>query len=72
MDKVFFVVTIGRQVDGDMQMVRFEKAFKKASKADDYARKLAPNWQESVQTDVGPVPFVCNRGLHECEFDESE
>ncbi len=72
MNKVFFVVTVGRQIDGDQQMVRFEKAFNKASKADAYAKNLTLNWQENVQTPDGPVRFACQRGVHECDFDDNE
>lgn len=70
MDKVFFVVTIGRQVDGDTQLVRFEKAFSQADKANEYAKKLTLTWKEMIQMETGPVPFVCQRGVHECDFEE--
>lgn len=72
MDKVFFVVTVGRQIDGDQQMVRFEKAFKKASKADAHCKNLALHWQETIQTPDGPVRFALQRGVHECDFDNED
>lgn len=72
MDKVFFVVTVGRQVDGDIQLCRFEKAFKKASKADEYAKNLSGSWKEEIQTETGPTTFVLRRGIHECEFDDTD
>ena len=71
--KVFFVVTVGRQVDGDMITIRFEdKCFKQASKADEFLKPLARKWTESITTPNGPVQFLCERGIHEAELEEEE
>ena len=70
--KVFAVVTVGRQVDGDMITVRFEKAYARASKADEYAKSLGKTVTESIPTAQGPVQFVCERGVHEFDVEEDQ
>ena len=70
--KVFCVVTVGRQVDGDMITVRFEKCFSRASKADEYAKALGKVTTETITTATGPTPFVCERGVHEMDVEEDQ
>lgn len=48
--KVFAVISVARQVDGEYVVVKVEKAFKKASKADDYAKGVAKRYTESIPT----------------------
>ncbi len=70
-NKVFFVVTIGRQVEGEMLTVKFDKCFTQASKADKYAKDMATSFTETITVPgVGPVQFVCERGVHEMEVEE--
>lgn len=68
--KIFFVVSVGRQIEGEMISIKFEKAYKQASKADEYAKGLAKVYNETVQTEQGPVEFLCERGVHEAELEE--
>ena len=69
--KVFFVVTIARQMEGEVVSVRFDKAFTTASKADEYAKTLAKVFNETIVVpDYGPVNFVCERGVHEIDVEE--
>lgn len=68
--KVFFVVTVARQVEGDMVSVKFEKAFTQASKADEYCKNLSKVYTESVTTPDGLIQFMCQRGVHEIELEE--
>lgn len=71
MTKVFFVVTIARQVEGEIVSVRFEKAFTTASKADAFAKTLAKTSTETINVpNYGPVNFVCERGVQECDVEE--
>lgn len=70
--KLFFVVTVGRQVDGDMITVRFEKCYARASKAEEYAKSMGKTVTESVNTATGPVRFVCERGVHEIDLEEDQ
>ena len=69
--KVFFVVTIARQVEGEIISVRFDKAFTTASKADQYVKTLAKTFTETINVPgQGPVNFVCERGVHDIDVEE--
>jgi len=69
--KVFFVVTVARQVEGEIVSVRFEKAFTTATKADAYVKTLAKTSTETITVPgQGPVQFVCERGTHEIDVEE--
>ena len=68
--KVFCVITVARQVEGEMVSIRFEKAFKSVSKAEAYAKTLATNYTENIQTQYGPIQFMCERGIHEFLVEE--
>lgn len=69
--KVFAIVTVARQVDGEIVTVRFEKAFTQFSKADEYAKGLAQITSETINVpDFGPTQFGCTRGIHEIEVEE--
>ena len=71
MTKVFCVVTIARQTEGEVVSVRFEKAFTTASKADEYAKTLAKTFTETINVpNYGPVQFVCERGVHDIDVEE--
>ena len=68
---VFFVVTIARQMEGEIISVRFEKAYTSAAKADEYVKSLAKSFNETIVVpDYGPVSFVCERGVHEITVEE--
>jgi len=68
--KIFCVVTIARQLEGDILSVKFEKAFLQASKADDYAKSLATNYTENVSTPNGMIQFVCQRAVYDIDVEE--
>ena len=68
--KVFAIVSVARQVDGEYVVVKVDQAFAKASKADEYAKKLATNYTETIQTASGPIACVCERGVFEMEVEE--
>jgi hypothetical protein len=68
--RLFAIVTIARQVEGEIVSVRFEKAFDQASKADNYVKALAKSFTETIQVpDYGPIEFFCERGIHELEVE---
>lgn len=70
---VFFIATIGRQIEGDMITVRFEeKCFRQASLADEFLKPLARKWTESITTPTGPVQFLCERGVHQAELEDEK
>lgn len=70
--KLFAVISVARQVDGEYVVVKAEKAFKQASKADAYAGGLAKRYTESISTPSGPIACLCERGIFEIELDEEE
>jgi hypothetical protein len=70
--KVFAIVSIARQVQGEYCLVKVEKGFKKASKADEYSKGLVKRYAETIQTPSGPIACVCERGVFEIEVDEEE
>jgi hypothetical protein len=70
--KVFVVMSVARQVQGEYVVAKIEKAFKKASKADEYSKSLAKRYTESIPTPSGPITCVCERGVFEVDVDEEE
>ena len=71
MSKVFCIISVARQVDGEYVVVKIEKAFTQASKADEYAKGLAVRYAESISTPSGIIACVCERGVFEIDVDES-
>lgn len=70
--KVFAIVTIARQVDGEYCIVKVEKAFTNAARADEESKKLARNYAETINTPNGMIPCVCERGVFEIDVDEND
>jgi len=68
--KVFAVLSVARQVEGEYVVVKIEKAFLQASKADEYAKSLARAYTESIPTATGPIQCVCERGVFEVDVEE--
>jgi hypothetical protein len=70
--KVFAIISVARQVDGEYVVVKVEKAFKTAGKADEHAKTLAKRYAETIPTPGGPMACVCERGVFEIEVEEAE
>lgn len=70
--KVFAVISVARQCDGEYVVVKTEKAFLQASKADEYAKGLSKRYAESISTPSGPIACICERGVFEIDVDETE
>lgn len=68
--KVFAVISIARQVQGEYVVCKVEKAFTSATKAGEYASSLARQYAETIQTPSGPMPCVCERGVFEIDVVE--
>lgn len=68
--KVFFVVTVARQIEGEIISVTFEKCFSDQDKAESYYKKLRQEPIKTIQTETGPIQFACERRIHEIELDE--
>ena len=67
--KVFFVVTVARQVEGEIISVSFEKCFSDQDKAEAYYKTLIVEYVKTVTTETGPVQFACQRRIHEIELE---
>ncbi len=69
--KIFAVVTIARQYEGDMISLRFEKAYAEISKAQEYVKQLAKTFTETINVpNMGAIEFFCERGYHEIDVEE--
>lgn len=70
--RIFCVISVARQVDGEYVVVKVEKAFKKSTKADEYSKNLARKYTEAIPTPSGPMTCICERGVFEIDVDEEE
>jgi len=68
--KVYFVVTVARQIDGDIISITFEKCFSDQEKAETYYKTLRQEPIRTLQTEDGPIQFACERKLHMIEMEE--
>lgn len=68
--KVYFVVTVARQVEGDIISVSFEKCFSDQDKAEAYYKTLREEPLRTLQTENGPIQFACERRIHEIDLEE--
>ena len=77
-EKVFAVITVARQVEGEYVFIRTEKAFRKASKADEYLKKLKADFVDetgkikpiNVSTPQGDATCMCEVGAFELEIED--
>lgn len=68
--KVFLIISVARQVDGEYCVVKAEKAFKQIAKAEEFASKLSKKYAESIPTSSGSIACVCERGIFEIEVED--
>ena len=77
LDKLFAVITVARQVDGEYVFIKTEKAFTKAAAADKFLQKLkkqyvAPDGRpvpQSLSTPQGAATCLCEAGAFELELE---
>lgn len=80
MQKIFAVITVARQVEGEYVFIKTERAFKSAQKADALLKALkgqyaTPDgkWKpQQVSTPQGDAVCMCEAGVFELEVDEAE
>lgn len=80
MEKLYAVITVGRQVEGEYVFIKTDKAFKSAQKADALVKTLRQNfvtedgkWKPQViSTPQGDATCQCEVGVFEIEVDVSE
>ena len=76
--KVFAVISIGRQVFGDFVLIRTDKAFFTANKAEEYLQQKKKEYVATdgkakailMKTDNGDVECICQVGVFEIEVEE--
>lgn len=51
--KVFAIINVARQINGDMVFVKIEKAFQSANKAQEYLNSIKDNNNEIIQNSSG-------------------
>lgn len=77
-DKLFVVMTVARQVDGEYVFVRSEKGFFKAGKADELMQKMKSEFTDNegkpkpikLVTAQGEALCICEVGAFEVEISE--
>jgi hypothetical protein len=68
--KIYAIMSVARQVQGEYCVVKAEKAFKDETKAAAYANALAKRYAETITTSAGPIECVCERGVFELDVEE--
>lgn len=51
--KVFAIINVARQINGDMVFVKIERAFQSANKAQEYLSSISNNNNEIIQNSSG-------------------
>jgi hypothetical protein len=68
--KIFAIISVARQVDGEYCVVKVEKGFKTSAAAEQHAKSLISKYAENIQTPTGLIECVCERGIFEIDIDE--
>ena len=71
MKNVFLIISVARQVQGEMVVIKPEKAFIDKVKAEDYYNKLIKKYTENIETASGSVQCVCERAIFEMEIEDA-
>jgi len=77
MEKIYAVITVGRQVEGEYVFIKTEKGFRDAQKADEFLKTLKSQyvtedgrWKPQViSTSQGDAPCQCEVGVFDLEID---
>jgi hypothetical protein len=70
--KIFAVLSVARQIDGEYVFVKTEKAFKATALAEAYVEQLKKTYADKVvlNTTHGDVPCRCELGVFEIELED--
>lgn len=75
--KIFVVITVARQILGDLVFVRTEKGFTQASKADSYMKELKASYTKDgkiipvkVSTPQGEANCFCEVGAFDIDVED--
>ena len=68
--KVFAILDVARQINGDMVFVKIEKAYSSITKAQEYLKTVEGNTTELVQNSSGfSVECSCLKSLYEIDVE---
>jgi hypothetical protein len=70
--KIFVVFKVARQIQGEFVMVQTLRAFKEASKAEEFSNKISKTATELVDTPDGKVECFCEVGIHDVLLEEND
>lgn len=77
MKKIFCVISIARQIDGEYILIRAEKGYSDPKKATDKLCELKENFQKNnknnvftINTPQGDVDCFCEFGVFDLEIEE--
>lgn len=69
--KIFAIINVARQINGDMVFVKVEKAFKSNSQAEEYIKPFEKPVIEMIQNSKGfSIECSCLKSV--CEIDVEE
>jgi len=68
--KVFAIISIARQVNGEYCVLKVEKGYSSAARAEEELKKMLKNYAEAIQTPTGILQCVCERGVFEIDVEE--
>ena len=67
---IFVVFKVARQIQGEFVMVQTLRAFKEASEAEEFSKKVSKTAKELVDTPDGKVECFCEVGVHNVLLEE--
>lgn len=68
--KAYAIISVARQVNGEIVVVKPEKAFTDKIKATEYYTQLMKKYMENIESPNGPIQCVCERAVFEMEIEE--
>jgi hypothetical protein len=75
--KIYAVITVARQINGDIVFIKTEKGFQQAGKADELVKKLNNDFKAGdkfkpmkFSSEYGEVECFCTAGGFEIEVEE--
>lgn len=68
--KIYIVVNVARQINGEFIFVKVEKAFKESKKAEEFISSAENPYKDLVQNSSGfSVECMCSRGIFDIEIE---
>lgn len=67
--KIFAIMSVARQVDGEYCVVKVEKAFQSIQLAESFFKDLSRRYAETIVTPNGSIECVCERAIFEIDVE---